>query len=186
MDKLELKKCDASHIDKSFLDIYLQLPKYFRDDEDRLKRDMKKNPNYNFYGVKKNGESVAILCYLPFPNVDATFVDVFVVTERLRGNGVGPMVMRHFIDTMVSTSNVVLEAEPEKVPFYERLGFKRSGFDYYQPPFGQNTESIKLEFLYQNKPGELSREEFEKIRDEIYHKNYYLEDIRGFLTSLGS
>ncbi|MCM1167670.1 MAG: GNAT family N-acetyltransferase [Lachnospiraceae bacterium] len=112
------------------------------------------------------------------------YLEHFAVAEELRGKGLGAELMNRLYN--IVNCPIILEAEPpelgktaaRRIEFYKRLGFHPNEYEYYQPPYGKNSEPVRL--IIMSKPSPLSRERFAEVRAVIYRDAY--ETDFGFLS----
>lgn len=108
------------------------------------------------------------------------FLEHFAVSEELRGQGIGSLMMKE-LQKNSGDKPIVLEAEPpdtdnialRRIEFYKRLGFSVNEFEYWQPALQADESPIKLVLL--TSKGQLLFEEFERMKYVIY-KNVYNVD----------
>lgn len=126
------------------------------------------------YGVKD--DSGNLKAFITFWHLDGfTFGEHFAVAKSERGSGLGTKIISEVLKT--DGRRFCLEVEPpetetakRRIKFYERIGFSLNGFEYCQPPLGENGKSVPL--LIMSTRGKLTEEEFNRVKSEIY-KNVY-------------
>lgn len=134
------------------------------------------------------------LCYCPEGKVagfmnywemdDFLYLEHFAVSPELRGRGIGAELAEEL--KKLARGLIVLEAEPSeqsnmaqrRTRFYERLGFSVNPYDYLQPPISAAQPPVPLRLL--TYPRAVSREEYLRIRDELYTKAYRVGSDRSF------
>ncbi|MFQ9951418.1 MAG: GNAT family N-acetyltransferase [Clostridium sp.] len=130
-----------------------------------------------YYWLKRKmdeeGNLTAFLAVWEFE--EFSFVEHLAVSREFRGNGIGGLMMREYIQQSVKP--VVLEVElPEtdiakrRIAFYERLGFQLNDFAYQQPPMRKGHGWYPL--MIMSFPSSLTEEEFEPIKKKIYREVY--------------
>jgi len=141
-----------------------------------LQKELIKNMQYNFYIVTKDRVLVAIITDWNFE--DFLFVEHLAVKEDLRGKGIGTESLKEYLSK--NKQKIVLEVErPEneiatnRIKFYEKIGFKLNDFDYIQPPYGKDKNSVPM-FLM-TYPEKITESEFSKIREKLHIIVYELE-----------
>lgn len=134
---------------------------------------MAHNPCYRVIGSKDESGVSAFLAYWQFD--ECVFIDHLAVHERLRGKGIGSLLLQSFLKDVKSI--VVLEVEPpedetarKRIRFYERLGFHLNDFPYIQPSMQAGQPEIPLFIMSYPEP--VSQSDFEAMRKRIF-KNCY-------------
>lgn len=142
----------------------------------KLQKELIKNNNYNFFIVIKDGILVAIFADWKFE--DFLFVEHFAVREDLRRRGIGTELLKTHISK--NKQKIVLEVEkPENeiktktIKFYEKMGFKLNNFDYIQPPYIKDKNSVPM--LIMTYPEKIDESEFSSIRQLVHIKVYGLD-----------
>ena len=134
--------------------------------------------------------------YLGFISIwnltEFNFIEHFAIRNTEQGKGYGTQTMEHVLST--NSKPIVLEIEEpltetarKRMEFYERLNFTVNDFSYFQPPYSIGKSSVKL--LLMSYPAKIKPEDFERIKDQIYHWVYghnnealESETIEDFLT----
>lgn len=131
------------------------------------------------------------ICYIPdklmgFLNYwdfdDFIYIEHFAVSPELRGQGTGSALMRYLAE-LTDGRKLVLEAEPpddssiaaRRVAFYERLGFRLNRYKYIQPALIKGEKPIPLVIM--SSPTLLSPDEYDVIRERMYHEVYKCNSI---------
>lgn len=104
------------------------------------------------------------------------FVEHLVTMPHLRGRGLGAEIVQ-WVCHQAQDLPLILEAEPHeqgewasrRLDFYARLGLHPLPFDYIQPAYTAESQSIRLHLLSSCPLGE---HEFKQIRDAIYSTVY--------------
>lgn len=148
----------------------------FSDDERRIKEKqyaLLSNPLYNLDTYEEEGRTVAYIAYWDFG--DFLYVEHLATEPEMRGQGIGGTMLADLVKQKGKLT--VLESEKpdeaiakRRIGFYERLGFKVNGYEYFQPSYGEGKEELSLVFL--SSPHLLSPEEFDNIRRSIYRNVY--------------
>lgn len=123
-----------------------------------------------------DNEDGTVMGFMNFWELDGfIYLEHFAVAKELRGQGLGTYLM----DELKKISGtIILEAElPEqsetaarRVRYYERLGFFLNRYKYFQPPYSDGEQPLPLSIM--SFPNLLSREEFFRIRGELYRGAY--------------
>jgi ribosomal protein S18 acetylase RimI-like enzyme len=154
----------------------------FPSDERRDWQDLKSlfgQPDYTFYHIWGGG-GMGLIGFITTWNLKScVFIEHFALEETARGKGVGSQVLSHLLK---STSNrVVLEVEEatteqnrRRISFYERLGFSACDSIYWQPPYSNDKNKVKM--LLMSYPDKIRAMEFEEIKKELYLKVYKVND----------
>jgi hypothetical protein len=58
----------------------------------------------------------------------------------------------------------------KRIKFYENLKFNINKYEYYQPAYNENTESVELYIM--SYPSEINQVDFEDIRKKLYNSVY--------------
>ncbi len=105
------------------------------------------------------------------------YLEHFAVVKEMRKKGLGAYLMDE-LKKLSDSRPIILEAEPpeqsdiaaRRVRFYERLGFVLNSYKYFQPPYSEGEPPLPLCIM--SYPNALSREEFLRIRNELYRGAY--------------
>lgn len=60
-------------------------------------------------------------------NVYRAYIEDVIVDASLRGQGIGDAMVRFALEQLEHIEEILLNTEDERVAFYERIGFRRSG-----------------------------------------------------------
>lgn|GEM_PF-221703 len=151
---------------------------------------MLQHPNYKFhYHKDATGRVVGILAAWELGERDFSFIEHLAVAREARQQGIGSEIVREFIR---GRQKVVLEVEPEdaspeaarRVEFYQKLGFQRNEYDYFQPPYDDAKKPIQMRIL--SYPQQLTSEEFESFRGLVYARVYKVEPSSQFYSGAQS
>ena len=63
-------------------------------------------------------------------DVFRALIEDVVVDQAYRKQGIGAEIMRRLLERLDHVEEIVLNCEEHLIPFYERLGFKRTGMTY--------------------------------------------------------
>lgn len=104
------------------------------------------------------------------------YLEHFAVVRELRGKGLGAALMNELCAR--TGCPIILEAEPpelgktaaRRIDFYKRLGFHLNAYEYYQPPYHNDDEPVRL--MIMSKPSPLSADEFIEVRNTLYRDAY--------------
>ncbi len=104
-----------------------------------------------------------------------SFIEHFAIRAAEQGKGYGTQTIEHLLS--INSKPIILEVEEpltetarKRIAFYERLNFRVNTFCYFQPPYSIEKASIKMLLL--SYPTKISPEDFERIKDQIYHCVY--------------
>ena len=124
------------------------------------------------YTLLTNGDRTALISLWRFE--DFTFVEHFAVSPQCRNRGLGTQILQEILSSL--SCPVCLEAElPEtdlarrRLDFYRRNGFTVNPFPYFQPAYTPDHKAVPMQIL---STVPLTREQFEHIRDVLYHQVY--------------
>lgn len=168
----KLKTNDFEHV-------WTIMEESFPIDERRTCEGQKKvldNIHYQLYGCKIANNVAAFFAVWKF--VDFAFVEHFAVDPNYRNGGIGAKLLQELLHSL--NVPVVLEVEPpntemsqRRIKFYERNGFALNSYtDYIQPALSEKGSEIPL--MIMTYPKEVSREQYEHIRDMLYHEVYHV------------
>ncbi len=138
------------------------------------------NPRYRLELVREAGAVAGFVGYWLLD--EGIFIEHLAVDTRLRGRGVGHKAV---LDILRHGKPVVLEVEPppsaletlaenRRIRFYERLGFVRQPYAYYQPAYDGSGGKIPMTLMIHGK-GVLAEEAFLRLRDALYAVVYGVE-----------
>ncbi len=136
-------------------------------------RSLFSRKNYHVYAETSSGEILGFIAVHEFSKF--RFVEHFAVLSCARGRGIGTAMLSEYVD--MSRTPVILEVElPEteiqrrRIAFYQRAGFTLTPYEYIMPSLGAGKAEIPMHIM--SRGGEISAEEFEKIKREIYTAVY--------------
>ncbi len=129
-------------------------------------------PNYEFYALVKDGEFVGILEVWEFSNFK--FLEHLAIIPTLQGRGFGTFIINDFVGK--SDKPVYLEAEypttpiaARRVQFYLNSGFIIAPFEYIQPPYYPNKNSVPMVLFVSNNSGIMNIEQVVNIiKEQVY------------------
>jgi len=175
---MKFKKITSSH-SENFNEIWKLCESSFPPDE---RRDFEKQikifykKSYTFYAVYNKDLLMGIIDIWNLGKF--AFIGHLAVKEKLRGQGFGTKLLKDFITRR--NKKIVLEVERPntnaakiKIKFYEKQGFKLNKYNYIQPPYNKDNNSVPL-FLM-TYPKAISKSEFSKIRKKIHTTVYECE-----------
>ncbi len=162
-----------------FDDIFALMETAFPKEEYRSYEEQKKllkNPYYYITAkLNEKDKLIGFICSWQTPNF--SFIEHFVIRKSERGKGIGSVMLKEFINSV--NSPVILEVEFPKdelsfrrIGFYERSGFIKNDFEYYQMPLREGANPIKMYLM--SYPRALDKKEFEEIKKCIYNKIYLI------------
>jgi ribosomal protein S18 acetylase RimI-like enzyme len=81
------------------------------------------------------------------------YIEHFAVAENARGGGIGGQVLDALTNSealpiVVEVERDATEEAQRRIRFYERHGFKRSSYDYIQPPYSPTLPSVSLWLMF--------------------------------------
>lgn len=164
---------------KEFDEIFNIMEVAFPKEEYRNYEEQKKllnNPDY-YITTKRNEKNKLIGFICSWKMSKFIFIEHFAVKTSERGKGIGSIMLKEFINTFKFP--IILEVELPKdelslrrINFYERIGFIKNDFEYYQMPLRKGSSPIKMYLM--SYPKGLNKIEFEEIKKCIYDKIYLI------------
>ena len=146
---MKFRKITSSH-SEDFNEIWELYESSFPPDE---RRDLEKQIKifheeaYTFYAVYANGLFIGIMAIWNLGKF--VFIEHLAVKEKLRGRGFGAGLLKDFITQR--NKKIVLEvdrpntrAAKRRIKFYEKQGFKLNKYNYIQPPYNKDKNSVPL------------------------------------------
>ena len=134
---------------EGFSEIYALMEKSFPPDEIRTMEGAKRilsNKSYRLYRIIDSGEFIGFIAVWKLS--EFIFIEHFAMHPDKRGKGYGARALSALFKTY---GQAVLEVEPpedeikrRRVAFYERCGFHLSREEYYQPPYREGGEAVRL------------------------------------------
>ena len=119
-------------------------------------------PEFGFYAILGGSGPLGMLTLWQLDGF--AYIEHFAVFPRLRGAGIGSMVLSAAAG-IAGERPLVLEAEPEesgatarrRIGFYRRNGFTaHGGFSYVQPPYAEGLPSVPLTLLTRGRVADLA------------------------------
>lgn len=130
---------------------------------------------FHFNVVYINDNAVGIFSYWTFDTF--AYVEHFAVEEQYRNNGMGQMIMKHFL-LNIALPQVVLEVEmpdtamaQRRIEFYKRLGFTINPHNYIQPSYHNDGNTLPMVIMSLSS---LSATDFAKVKQRLYSEVYLL------------
>ncbi len=164
---------------REFDEIFNIMEASFPKEEYRSYEEQKKLlKSSNYYITTKQNEKNELIGFIcSWKMSEFSFIEHFAVRSSERSKGIGSIMLKEFIST--SQSPIILEVELPKdelslrrISFYERIGFIKNDFKYYQMPLRKNSEPIRMYLM--SYPKVLTETEFEEIKKCIYDKIYLI------------
>lgn len=131
------------------------------------------DPAYHSEIVVENGSLLALLFYWEYE--DKLYVEHFAVNPAMRGKNVGSRIMREFIEDNKGRT-IVLEIEPpeddttrRRLAFYERLGFRDTGFIYMHPSYSKK-DGVPHRLQVLSYPEAISEQELDRFREFMFNR----------------
>lgn len=161
-----------------FDEIYRIYKEAFPDQERRTwegQRRAMENPCYQLLIKEEMGTIIAFLGYWDLPS--CIFIEHLATTPACRGKGYGKELVESCLYGVEKP--VFLEIEPvvpevpltgRRAAFYERLGFYRNSFPYFQQPLKAGDDPCPLWVMSYGKP--YTQEQFQPYKEEIYETVY--------------
>lgn len=105
------------------------------------------------------------------------YLEHFAVAREMRKKGIGSILLNE-LKKYAANRPIVLEVElPEtgetavrRIEYYKQRGFFVNEYEYYQPPYNDGDEPLKMFIMSCPKP--LSPKEFGSVRDVLYRDAY--------------
>lgn len=173
-----MKKSNLKIINKKdFQSLFKLMESSFPSIERRSREDQEKLFKEKFYKVlgKKDslGNVMAFIAMWEFE--DFIFIEHFAVDSKMRGNGIGSLMIKELIEEC--NKPIFLEVEEPKndiaisrIKFYKRLGFNLNNFDYMQPPLQKQNEVLPLKVM--SYPFKIDGDKFNKFKNKVYYNVY--------------
>lgn len=156
-----------------FDEVFALMEKSFPPEELRDKnaaRAILKNRAYRLYRITDGGEFIGLLGVWRLS--DFLFIEHFATRPELRGRGYGTLALKALFKMY---SSAVLEVEPpedeikkRRIAFYERCGFHLSCEEYYQPPYREDGEPVRLMLMSYPEPIARHAEAAAVLYREVY------------------
>ena len=135
------------------------------------------NPYFCFNGIYNEQKVVG---FYTLWNLDQfIFMEHLAIGDSDRGKGFGSQVLQQLLIT--TSTPLILEVESsethsglKRIAFYEKMNFKLSECDYYQPPY--STEKKKVRMKIMSNPERILQEDFRSIQTKIYEAVYQHHD----------
>lgn len=143
-------------------------------------------PQFSPERIEIEGEAAALMWHWEMPKF--TYIEHFAVSKRFRNKGIGSKVLKRFFRRH---KRIILEIEPpeteiqkRRLGFYERLGFKQTGFHYINPGFGLEPKAHRLEIL--SFPDAMTASEFDHFKNFVHQRVLKYEPARRKASLLRS
>lgn len=164
---------DAKDLEFDLKQIYLDS---FPDNERREWNEMQQllvHPNFNVCKITHNNILIGFITFWKWP--DLLFIEHFALNKPSRGKGTGTIILKQIIENTSSTVIVevdvpITEPDNRRIAFYQRLGFVLCPQKYYQPPYIQGNDKVKM--LIMSYPTILNNKEFIFVKKQIYREVY--------------
>jgi ribosomal protein S18 acetylase RimI-like enzyme len=173
MDNNDFKK--IHHYD--FDSVFKLMSEAFPSVERRSYEDAKNLLYEELYNiiVERDKEDNIIAFIASWEFDDFNYVDHFAVHRKMRGNGMGTLMLKDYLNGC--NKPVFLEVElPEndisvsRIKFYKRLGFQLNNFEYLQPPMQKQHGFLPLKVM--SYPNGVNAKEFINFKNTVYDKVY--------------
>ena len=159
-----------------FPEIYRIMQASFSDDEYRPYDEqlaLFEEPEYRIYYMP-----AGFLAVWEFESF--IYIEHFAVDPALRNSGTGSVMLKELVKQYQKP--ICLEVElPEdeltrrRIGFYERNGFVFNEYPYIQPPISKGKSPVPLRIMTYR--SEITREEFQKMKEILYRRVYKCEAI---------
>lgn len=167
---------------KYFKEIWAIYEDSFPEDERRNLEEQENilnNPLFEIIPFVVNDKLTGFCTVWKFTNF--LYVEHAAIKKEYRGRGFGREMYLDLINKF--PGKIVLEVEhpsddlkKRRISFYERLGFELNSYNYIQPPFSRNKNSVPL--LIMSYPNLITDTEFNEIRKTIYNNVFGIETIK--------
>ena len=169
---------------EGFCEVYALMEKSFPQDEIRGEREARavlSNKAYRLYRITEGGKFIGLLGVWRLS--DFLFIEHFATRPELRGKGYGKRALEALLKKYKSA---VLEVEPpedeikrRRIAFYERCGFHLSKEEYYQPPYRESGEPVRLMLMGYPQPIENHAKAASQLYSAVYgiKNNLYTGEI---------
>lgn len=148
----------------------------FPTDERRDWRQMNElltNPYFCFNGIYNEQKVVGLQTIWNLGEFH--FMEHFAILDSERGKGYGSQVLHQILNNI--STRLILEVESsnshsclKRIAFYERLNFKISDGEYFQPPY--STEKNKVRMKLMSNPEGILPDDFTAIQYRIHEVVY--------------
>lgn len=140
---------------------------------------LENHPDMHIISVSSENKFVGFISYwiLNSPIQYIIYIEHLAVSKSLRGNGFGKRLI-NYIRKQYPKSGLILEVEPptddtskRRIEFYEHLGLiLHSGFEYIQPPYSSNKQSMHLNIMT---TPDISQKQLKEFIIPVLHKKVY-------------
>ncbi len=120
-----------------------------RRDESEFCQFVQTKSNFRCNAIKLGGQFVGLLNYWLFD--DFVYVEHVAICPELRGREIGSRAIKLLCQMQ---KPVILEVElpnddlsARRIAFYERIGFKKWGVRYIQPPYSAGKNSVEMSLM---------------------------------------
>ncbi len=155
----------------------------FPTDERRDWRQMNElltNPYFCFNGIYNEQKVVGLQTIWNLGEFH--FMEHFAILDSERGKGYGSQVLHQILNNI--STRLILEVESsnshsclKRIEFYERMKFMLSEGVYYQPPYSEGKNKVKMKLM--SNPEGILKEDFATIQNRIYEivYQYHLKSL---------
>lgn len=173
MDNVNLKEFQNCDFDSFFK----LMSEAFPSVEMRNYEDAKKLLYEDLYNIivdrDKNDNITAFIANWEFSEFN--FIEHFAVNSKMRGNGVGTLMLKDYLNEC--NKPIFLEVElPQndvsirRIEFYKRLGFQLNNYEYLQPPMQKQHDFLPLKVM--SYPIIAEENDFMNFKKVVYDKVY--------------
>lgn len=170
------KICSGHASFSSLTDLYLSaFPEGERRPLEAIRSMMEQREDFSFQSIKNKEDLVGFITTWDLK--DFLFIEHFAIFSHIRGQNMGSKTLMHLLEN--SPIPILLETEKEisdeaiaRIRFYEKLGFRKFPFSYFQPPYRQDEPYIPM-YLFSS--GEnLSELNFSRVTKTIISQVYQI------------
>lgn len=114
-------------------------------------------PDMHLCALLDGKQLIGFIIYWHWTDVDALYIEHFVIDPARRGIGLGKQALALVMETQAA--HYLLEAElptsilnQRRIQFYEQQGFRVAPFSYSQPPYRRGNSPIPMHLLTRPTP----------------------------------
>lgn len=135
--------------------------------------DLLNNRQFNLYEIYIQAKFTGFITVWDL--AEFIFIEHFAIRPIEQGKGYGTQSLNQVLS--MNSKPVILEVEEpftetarKRILFYERLNFSVNNQSYFQPPYSNDKNSVKM--LLMSYPKKIDSEYFEKIKTQIHNLVY--------------
>ncbi len=131
------------------------------------------HPKFIIYRIYNNEELIGLITVWNLNHF--IFIEHFAIRQNLRGKLLGTQVVNQVITecdktVIVEVEEPINDTAQRRIAFYERLGFVVFSGIYYQPPYSNGKNRVKM--MLMSFPNQLTTIEFSEVKSSIYRIVY--------------